>query len=364
MKRAACFGAAMALAAVLAGPAWARIGVTSVTDGTTSAVQGAELQAGQPITTGADGRVHLMFVDGSAVTVGPNSALRIETYSYDPASRTGTMTLDVQAGTIRFVGGAISKKADVQIRTPSSSIAIRGGIAAVSVSESGATNADFLHGSAMRVTAGGLTQTATRSGSQINVPVGGQPVSPTVVAPGRLASVRALDRPGANSSPASRPAGAAVDAAMAKSGLGALGSTLPGQPSTTAGNIPLSTPAQQARQDAQSSQIRLIGQQSLTGSFAVPQSPQSAPVLLQTPPPAVPTGPFASGLPPPQTPTVGGGMQATNGTMTGTGSFTKTGSGTLVLMGTNTYTGGTTISAGTLTMSSGAGTLVKSGTGR
>ena len=164
----------MALAAFLVGPAWARSGVIAVTDGTTSAVQGADLQAGQRITTGADGRAHLMFVDGSAVTVGPNSALRIDSYAYDPASKTGAMALGVEQGMIRFVGGAISKTTDVRIATPSGMIGVRGGIAAVTVAEGGATTADFLHGSAMRVESQGITQTATRAGSQASMPAGDQ----------------------------------------------------------------------------------------------------------------------------------------------------------------------------------------------
>ncbi|GEP55936.1 hypothetical protein RSO01_31020 [Reyranella soli] len=348
MKRAAYFATAMALTAILAGPAWARIGVTSVTDGTTSAVQGTDLQAGQHITTGPDGRAHLLFIDGSAVTVGPNSALRIDSYSYDPASKTGAMTLEVQKGIIRFVGGAISKKADVQIRTPSSIVGIRGGIAAVSVSESGATSADFLHGSAMRVTAGGLTQTATRSGSQVNVPTGRQPALPTVLASGQLANVRALDRAPANAPLTNRATGAAVDTAIGKAGLGSLGPTLPRQPSAAVGNMALSTPAQQARHDAQSSQIRLIRQQSVTSPVAAPQVLASAPAIRQSPPPAapVPAGPVA-GPPRPPTPPVRGGTTVSGATF-------SMSSGTLTLSGTNTYSGSGTIS--------GTGTLTKSGT--
>lgn len=304
MKRVAYFATAMALTAILASPAWARIGVTSVTDGTTSVVQGTDLQAGQHITTGPDGRAHLLFVDGSAVTIGPNSALRIDSYSYDPASKTGAMTLDVQQGTIRFVGGAISKKADVQIRTPSSTIGLRGGIAAVSVSETGATNADFLHGNAMRVTAGGLTQTATRSGSQINVPAGGQPAIPTVLAPGQMTSIQSIDRaPSSNRIPTSP-----TDNALAKADLPRHNSGLAlRQPIDvrSVASLPRTTDQVQAVQSFQQQMSQLQASR-LPAATPAPISPtvvaaitrpQALPQAAPTPPTAAP--PIASASTPP-----------------------------------------------------------------
>lgn len=356
MRRAAYFAAAMALAAVLAAPAWARIGVTSVTAGTTSAVQGTDLQAGQHITTGADGRVHLMFVDGSAVTVGPNSTLRIESYSYDPATKTGAMTLDVQQGTIRFVGGAISKKADVQIRTPSSTVGIRGGIAAVSVGESGATSADFLHGSFMHVTGQGVTQTATRSGSQINVPAGRQPAMPTVLSSGQMTNIQSIDRtPSTNRLPAS-PA----DSAFAKSDLPKHNSSLAlGQPSHARPVASSPRPTDQV-QAIQSFQQQMSQQQAsrLTATTPPPILPSVAAITRpQALPPAVPmptaAAPITSASTPPSptwhsicacitmvnasVPVVtfvsGGAPSSGAGTMSGTGTLTKSGAGTVTLIG-------------------------------
>ena len=203
-NRVASLAAALVLAAWVACPASAQIGVISTTDGG-SARQDGNVQVGQRVVTPADGRAHLIFVDGSAVTVGPGSIVAIDNFSYDPASKKGALTLNVAQGAVRFVGGAISKTNDVEIMTPSGKVAIRGGIAAVSVGP-GETQASFLAGSAIRVTGRGITETATRAGSQINIAGNGAPSRPTLLAPGQLSAFQALDRSSTSSTVGRTPA--------------------------------------------------------------------------------------------------------------------------------------------------------------
>ena len=190
--------------ALAAGPAWARIGVTSVTDGDPLGQPPAEpervlrvgidVQANERITTRANDRAHVVFLDGTALTIGPNSALVIDKYVYDPNRKAGDIALNVTRGTFRFVGGAISKNSEVTIKTPSATIGIRGGIVTFSISDSGATTANFLYGDSMRVTALGSTQTATRAGSEITVPVGEPPTPPTLVSLGRMIGERPFEQ--------------------------------------------------------------------------------------------------------------------------------------------------------------------------
>lgn len=195
----------MALAVGLAaGPAWARVGVTSVTDGTPLGQPPAEpervlrigidVQANERITTTANDRAHVVFLDGTSLTIGPNSLLVIDKYVYDPDRKAGDIALNVTRGTFRFVGGAISKKNEVTITTPSGTIGIRGGIVTFSVSDSGALTANFLYGDSMRVTSQGSTQTATRSGSEITVPVGAPPTPPSLVPFGRMIGERPFEQ--------------------------------------------------------------------------------------------------------------------------------------------------------------------------
>lgn len=195
----------MAFAAALAaGPASARVGVTSVTDGDPLGQPpaepervlriGVDVQANERITTRANDRAHVVFLDGTALTIGPNSALVIDKYVYDPNRKAGDIALNVTRGTFRFVGGAISKNNEVTIKTPTATIGIRGGIVTFSVSDAGATTANFLYGDSMRVTAQGATQTATRSGSEITVPVGGPPTPPALIPFGRMIGERPFEQ--------------------------------------------------------------------------------------------------------------------------------------------------------------------------
>jgi hypothetical protein len=294
--RVATLAAALALGVCLAGPASAQIGVISATDGGL-ARQDGNVQVGQRIATTADGHAHLIFVDGSAVTVGPNSAVAIDNYSYDAASKKGALTLNVEQGAVRFVGGAISKTNDVEIMTPSGKVAIRGGIAAVSVG-SGETRASFLAGSAMRVTGRGITETATRAGSQISVAGNGAPSRPTLLPPGQAGAFRALDRSPTSSPVARTPA----DQRFSTFAAGNPNTTLaPRVPATAAANYNTAVLAQlpiQQTQITQASQLRTSPPPTpiAVAPVAVPAALPAASVPAPTPAPApAAAAPRASG---------------------------------------------------------------------
>lgn len=85
------------------------------------------------ITTQNAGQVQLLFVDGSTLTLGPNSEIVIDEFVFDPKSKTGSMTATVTAGLLRYVGGKVSKTKDVNFYTPSGVVTVRGGIAIITV---------------------------------------------------------------------------------------------------------------------------------------------------------------------------------------------------------------------------------------
>src|SRR4051812_12974241 len=98
-----------ALALALAGaPALARVGVTSTTDGDplgkppTEAERvlriGIDVQANEVVTTHANDRAHLVFLDGTSVTVGPNARITIDRFVYDPGAKKGELSLTATAG--------------------------------------------------------------------------------------------------------------------------------------------------------------------------------------------------------------------------------------------------------------------------
>ncbi len=192
----------------LSSPGWANVGVTSITSGNPVGQPpaqaervlrvGVDVQANERVTTRAEDRAHLVFLDGTALTVGPNSTLVIDKFVYDPDRKLGELSISTAKGVFRLVGGNISKTNDIKVTTPSASIGIRGGIATFEVAEGGGTKATFLYGQQMTVTGQGQTQVATRHGSQISATTGRPPTPPAPVPPGGLAPVGSFEKPPAN----------------------------------------------------------------------------------------------------------------------------------------------------------------------
>jgi hypothetical protein len=218
MFRPGVFAVASACIALSCVPvAQAKVGVTSVTDGEPLGQPpaaserilrvGIDVQASERVTTKADDRAHVVFLDGTSLTIGPNSVLVIDKYVYDPDRKTGDIALSTTRGVFRFVGGAISKNSEVTVKTPSATIGIRGGIVQFAVAENGATSANFLYGDTMRVTAQNVTTIANRTGSNVEVPANGQPTKAAIIQRGQMPSNQPLEkRPAA--APLPGPAGA------------------------------------------------------------------------------------------------------------------------------------------------------------
>lgn len=174
-------------------PAWpapeqGRIGVTSAVlpraegqapDGNTRVLRiGVDVVANERVTTGAGGKVQLVFIDGSALTVGPNSEVVLDEFIYDPVEKDGKLSFAATKGVFRLVGGRLSKKTPVEIRFPTATMGIRGGIAMVQGGES--VTGTFVFGEEMTMSSGGETQSVNRPGFQISVPAtGGPPSNPT-----------------------------------------------------------------------------------------------------------------------------------------------------------------------------------------
>ncbi len=136
--------------------------------------------------TGATDRAHLVFLDGSSLTVGPNARLTIDRFVFDPNTKKGDLAITAAQGVFRLVGGKISKSSAITVTTPSSTIGIRGGITIFKVTAS-ETVAAFIFGTSLTVTGAGQTQTVTRPGYQVVVNAGSAPGGPTAIPKGGLA---------------------------------------------------------------------------------------------------------------------------------------------------------------------------------
>lgn len=153
--------------------------ITSSAPATTNAktvMVGDDVVPGETLRTGPDGQLHVLFLDQSAVTLGADSELVIDTFTYDPATKQGQIRLRLNQGLLRVVGGHISKTTATEIATAHGKVEIRGGITLVN-SNANNVNATFLFGQQMRATDNsGNTQTITRPG--FGSTIGSEGVSP------------------------------------------------------------------------------------------------------------------------------------------------------------------------------------------
>src|SRR5687768_13703441 len=56
---------------------------------------GLDIEANELVETDAGGKAHLIFLDGSALTVGPNSNVVLDEYVYDPDQRLGRVAISL-----------------------------------------------------------------------------------------------------------------------------------------------------------------------------------------------------------------------------------------------------------------------------
>ena len=153
---ATCTAASLLLALPSLGAAQT-VGVTgAVNPNTTGTPPGASVHAlgtgsdvvfNERITTEASGQADILFVDRSALTVGPNSDLVIDEFVYSPDTGTGKLAASATKGVFRFVGGALSKNPDqVTIKTPAAIVGVRGGVIIYAINPNGGGTLYFLYG--------------------------------------------------------------------------------------------------------------------------------------------------------------------------------------------------------------------------
>ena len=129
---------------------------------------GTDLYADESVITSKQGQTHLLFVDGSTLSMGPGSEVTLDHFVYDPDRKAGELVVSASKGLLRFVGGRISKTRPVLIKTPSSVIGIRGGIALIQVGDADTPAAvTMLYGQEAFMERNGQRQTVTRPGYRI-----------------------------------------------------------------------------------------------------------------------------------------------------------------------------------------------------
>jgi hypothetical protein len=129
--------AIVALASLVTMPAWAEIarvktsvGSATVERGASSlpATPGLQLNAGDRLVTGKDGRISVSFIDNTRFSVGPNSSIAVNEFNYDRTRQKGSFVTQVDRGSLAVVSGKIAKsdRDAMKVRTPNTLLGVRG----------------------------------------------------------------------------------------------------------------------------------------------------------------------------------------------------------------------------------------------
>ncbi len=92
-----------------------------------SCSMGTAIQLGDVITTGADARLRLRFVDGSILTLGEKTKFSIDLFAVDATNKSRTVVLTVLEGIVNAAAAKSGEsKFDYQIKTAAGYSAVRG----------------------------------------------------------------------------------------------------------------------------------------------------------------------------------------------------------------------------------------------
>ena len=105
-----------------------------------AAVVGMPIRESDKLVTGADGTVGVTFADNSLLSVGPNSTLAVDKFSFNPSTHEGQFDASLQRGTLAVISGKMVKQSPeaMKIRTPASILGVRGTEFVVKVADPGA----------------------------------------------------------------------------------------------------------------------------------------------------------------------------------------------------------------------------------
>jgi hypothetical protein len=136
---------------------------------------GSDVVHNERIRTTSEGSMQLIFVDRTTLTISPNSDITINEFVFNRSANSGSLSMRVGKGLVRFVGGQISHSGGASIATPAATMGIRGGMALIN-SAGGKTTVVHLYGTT-RITTGSSSVTITRpgyyaeaSGAQVSAP--------------------------------------------------------------------------------------------------------------------------------------------------------------------------------------------------
>ena len=135
------------LALTLTQAAWAEaIGQIKTLSGDVSIVRenvkspakaGDLLEKADTLMTGVDGRVGITFIDNSRFSLGPNSQIALEKFTFNPTTQEGEFVTKVDRGTLAVISGQIAHSAPdaMKVKTRTTILGVRGTHFLVQVAE-------------------------------------------------------------------------------------------------------------------------------------------------------------------------------------------------------------------------------------
>jgi len=89
---------------------------------------GLQVEMGDRLVTGKNGRMSLTFIDDTRFAVGPNSRVAVSEFQYDRVRRKGAMVTKIDRGSLAVVSGRIAKSSRdaMKVRTPNTLLGVRG----------------------------------------------------------------------------------------------------------------------------------------------------------------------------------------------------------------------------------------------
>ena len=99
------------------------------------AVAGQVVYEADGLRTGADGKIGVTLNDDTRLSLGPNSELKLDRFTFAPADSNFSMVLQFIKGAATYVSGRIAKLApdSIRLETPAAIIGVRGTTLAISV---------------------------------------------------------------------------------------------------------------------------------------------------------------------------------------------------------------------------------------
>ena len=98
----------------------------NVPTGAGQAKVGDPVYRGDLIQTGADGKLGIVFADGTSFNISNNARMELNEFVYDPSGQSNSTLFNLSKGTFTFLAGKVAKSGDMKINTPVGTMGIRG----------------------------------------------------------------------------------------------------------------------------------------------------------------------------------------------------------------------------------------------